>query len=137
MSLCKKQIFLDYLVKYLLNIRNCPLQISHPGVNFSCVAIRVMLYIKHQRRRKWLLFCEEKTAGGRMSKLSRTQRNQIIREFSANNGGRFDAVAFVEHVRRRGPKHPAYEWFTWNDETAAEAHRIEQARAPMTWPRWQ
>jgi hypothetical protein len=45
------------------------------------------------------------------------------------HGGGFNPAEFVDYVAASGPAHPAWAWFTWDDLTAAEAHRVDEARA--------
>ncbi len=61
-------------------------------------------------------------------RLAKADRQRIVDDFAARNGGRFDPKAFVDDVRRTQGQHPAWAWFTWDDEKAAEDHRIWQAR---------
>lgn len=63
-----------------------------------------------------------------MARFKRSLREQIVREFTARHGGLFDPEAFVLEVKRKGAEHPAYEWFEWDEEKAATAYWIEQAR---------
>jgi hypothetical protein len=63
-----------------------------------------------------------------MAKFTRALRQQIIDEFLAANNGWYDPAAFVSHIKAAGPDHPAYDWFTWDDESAAHQHRLDQAR---------
>lgn len=61
-------------------------------------------------------------------RYSKQLRQEIIRDFAERNGGWYDPAAFVAEVRRRGKKHPAYDWFEWDDKEAAKQRRVEQAR---------
>lgn len=63
-----------------------------------------------------------------MARFTRALRQQIVEDFARRNNGWFDPQAFLSHVRNEGPDHPAFEWFTWDDKAAADAHRLEQAR---------
>lgn len=63
-----------------------------------------------------------------MARFTKALRQQIVEDFARQNNGWFDPKAFVAHVRKAGADHPAFEWFTWDDEAAAEAHRLDQAR---------
>lgn len=63
-----------------------------------------------------------------MAKFTKERRQEIILEFTRQNNGWFDPAAFVAHVAKVGPDHPAHAWFTWDDARAAEAHRLDQAR---------
>lgn len=55
------------------------------------------------------------------------RRQEIIDDFMARNGGRFDPAAFVAEAE--SDQHPAHGWFTWDDAAAAHQHRIAQARS--------
>lgn len=63
-----------------------------------------------------------------MTRFTKEKRAEIATAFARENGGRYDAAAFVEQVEHQGRNHPAYEWFQWDDATAAHQHRIQQAR---------
>lgn len=63
-----------------------------------------------------------------MAKFTRALRQEILDDFLRHNNGWFDPAVFVDYVRAQGPDHPAFEWFTWDDEEAARQHRIEEAR---------
>jgi hypothetical protein len=63
-----------------------------------------------------------------MARFSKSLRQQIVREFAEKNGGWFDPAAFLAEVRRQGSKHPAWEWFEWDDNKAAHEFRVDQAR---------
>jgi hypothetical protein len=60
--------------------------------------------------------------------ITRQQRAAIVRDFAAAHGGIYDAKAFVAHVAKTGPTHPAYAWFEWDDDEAAYQYRVWQAR---------
>jgi len=60
--------------------------------------------------------------------FTKEQRQEIVREFAIRHNGQFDPKLFVREVRDTGADHPAYEWFTWDDEKAAREHRVWQAR---------
>ncbi len=63
-----------------------------------------------------------------MAAFTKALRQKIVEDFARENNGWFDARAFLSHVQEVGPDHPAYEWFEWDDVSAAEAHRLDQAR---------
>jgi hypothetical protein len=63
-----------------------------------------------------------------VSRFTKALRQQIVSEFTAKNGGWFDPSAFVAEVQRVGSEHPAYEWFQWDDDKAAQEFRLDQAR---------
>lgn len=60
--------------------------------------------------------------------ITRQTRQEIIKAYAQAHNGRFDPHGFLEEVRERGPSHPAYEWFTWNDQEAAAKWLVEEAR---------
>lgn len=60
--------------------------------------------------------------------IDREQRQRLIESYARDNGGKFDPAGFVLQVREQGRNHPAYEWFQWDDNAAAEQWRVEQAR---------
>lgn len=62
-------------------------------------------------------------------RLSRLERTEIAQAWIAEHGGVFDPAAFIRHVAETGEDHPAYSWFTWNDKVAADAYRLDEARA--------
>jgi hypothetical protein len=71
------------------------------------------------------------TAGAGASsrtRFTKELRQRLVREFAERNGGIYDAKLFEREVRNAGPAHEAYEWFTWDEETAALQYRIDQAR---------
>lgn len=63
-----------------------------------------------------------------MARFTKELRQQIVREFAIRHNGQFNAALFLAEVRATGPDHPAYEWFTWDDQEAADQHRTWQAR---------
>ena len=63
-----------------------------------------------------------------MARFTKALRQRIIEDFARQNNGWFDPHAFVAHVKSAGEEHPAYAWFQWDDATAADAYRLEQAR---------
>lgn len=63
-----------------------------------------------------------------MARFTKALRQQIVQEFAEKNGGWFDPPAFVAAVQKAGPKHPAFEWFEWDDRNAAHEFRLDQAR---------
>lgn len=64
-----------------------------------------------------------------MKRFTKEERQQIVRDFAESHGGVFDAGAFLSEVNQVGAGHPAYEWFEWDERTAAREHRLGQARA--------
>lgn len=63
-----------------------------------------------------------------MARFTKELRQQIVQSFAEQNGGWFDPAAFLAAVRKAGAKHPAFEWFEWDDERAAHEFRLDQAR---------
>ena len=60
--------------------------------------------------------------------FTKEQRQEIVREFAIRHNGQYDPKLFLQEVRATGPDHPAYEWFTWDDDKAAREYRFWQAR---------
>lgn len=60
--------------------------------------------------------------------FTKAQRQRIVREYALRNNGVYNPALFLKEVRDTGPDHPAYEWFEWDDDAAATAHRLRQAR---------
>lgn len=63
-----------------------------------------------------------------MARLSKQVRQQIVEDFARRHGGRFEPSTFLTEVQQLGDQHPAHTWFEWDDEEAAQQHRVEQAR---------
>ncbi len=63
-----------------------------------------------------------------MARFTKALRQQLVRDFAEGNGGWFDPAAFLADVRALGDSHPAFEWFEWNDDKAANEYRLDQAR---------
>lgn len=61
--------------------------------------------------------------------LTKNERQEIIREYAARHGGRWDAAGFLEEVRTSNGAHPAYGWFTWDRDRAAQRWQMEEARS--------
>lgn len=62
------------------------------------------------------------------NKLKAEDRRLIAADFAKRHGGTFCPVAFLEEVERIGFTHPAYSWFTWDDQDAAHKQRVTEAR---------
>jgi len=62
------------------------------------------------------------------ARITRAERQKIVKEFQDRHGGRYDPRAFMEEVRATKGQHPAWSWFTWDDDKAAEDHRVWEAR---------
>lgn len=60
--------------------------------------------------------------------MKKALRQKVVQEFSEKNGGWFDPARFLTYVEKQGAKHPAYEWFEWDDDKAATDFRLDQAR---------
>lgn len=63
-----------------------------------------------------------------MARLTKEERQEIIRGFAGRHHGLFNPATFVEEIRKVGRKHPAYSWFTWDRDKAAFEHQVWQAR---------
>ena len=63
-----------------------------------------------------------------MSKFTKELRQKIVEEFSRRHNGQYDPALFLKEVREKGKKHPAYEWFEWDQDKAANEHNLWQAR---------
>lgn len=63
-----------------------------------------------------------------MNKFTKALRQEIVRDFATRHNGQFNPALFVEEVRTKGPSHPAYEWFEWDQDKAAFQYQVEQAR---------
>lgn len=63
-----------------------------------------------------------------MARFTKERRQEIIREFAIRHNGHFNPTLFVQEVRATGADHPAYEWFEWSLDKAAEQHWLWQAR---------
>ena len=61
-------------------------------------------------------------------RIKKAERRTIVQDFMERHGGRYDPRVFVDEVRRSKGKHPAWTWFTWDDDKAAEDYRVWQAR---------
>jgi len=64
-----------------------------------------------------------------MTKFSKETRQQIVRDFAIRHNGQYDPKLFLEEVRSTGETHPAWEWFEWGDDKAAQEYRLWQARS--------
>jgi hypothetical protein len=62
------------------------------------------------------------------TRFTKEDRQQIIKDFCLRRNADFDARLFEQEVREKGSEHPAYSWFEWNEDKAAEEYRIWQAR---------
>ena len=60
-------------------------------------------------------------------KFTKELRQEILDDFVSRKG-KYDATAFLEEVREQGDSHPAWTWFEWNNDKAAQEHRLWQAR---------
>lgn len=64
-----------------------------------------------------------------MSRLTAKRRQEIVDEYLAQSGAnQYVPDEFVAWLSEH-PDHPAYGWFEWDDGKAADAYRLEQARA--------
>lgn len=60
-------------------------------------------------------------------KFTKELRQKIINEYASKHGGKFDPAGFLKEVRLSNGTHAAWNWFEWNDGTAAEKWRLQQA----------
>jgi len=67
-----------------------------------------------------------------VTRFTKEQRQEIIRDFCLRRNADFDARLFEQEVREKGPEHPAYDWFEWDGDKAASEYRIWQARTFAT-----
>jgi hypothetical protein len=63
------------------------------------------------------------------TRFTKDIRQKIVREFAVRHNGQYDASLFLREVREQGKTHPAYDWFEWDTNAAAQAYQLEQARA--------
>lgn len=63
-----------------------------------------------------------------MSRFTKDERQQIVREFAIRHNGTFNPALFLEEVRTTGETHAAYEWFEWDQDKAAQQYQLTQAR---------
>lgn len=61
--------------------------------------------------------------------LTKLQRQRIVKEFAVRHNGHYNPALFLAEVRQSGESHPAFGWFEWDQNKAAQAHNLEQARA--------
>ena len=61
-----------------------------------------------------------------MTKRYTAEDRQVIIDLFIAEHGSFDPAVFVEEAR--SDNHPAHDWFTWDDNVAAERYRVWQAR---------
>lgn len=62
-----------------------------------------------------------------MARFTKALRQKLVDDYCARNDGRYDPAGFLDEAK--SPQHPAHDWFTWDDEKAAEDYRLWQARA--------
>lgn len=62
-------------------------------------------------------------------KFTKELRQQIVEEFSKRHNGIYNPVVFLKEVKDAGKKHPAYAWFEWNSDKAAQEYQLWQARS--------
>ena len=53
-------------------------------------------------------------------------RERIVRKHMAKHGGRIDEEAFIREARAK--RHPAHDWFEWEDGIAGHEYRLFQVR---------
>jgi hypothetical protein len=64
-------------------------------------------------------------------KYTRADREAIANDYVKRHGG-YNPEGFVEEVAASKGKHPAWDWFTWDDAEASREYRIWQARKFVT-----
>lgn len=64
-----------------------------------------------------------------MTRYTKQLRQEIVKDFCDRHDGRFDPQLFVQEVKETGPSHPAYDWFEFDTEKAANEYNLAQARA--------
>ena len=60
--------------------------------------------------------------------FSRAHRQAIVEDFCRRHNGLYSPDLFLREVQEMGEDHPAFSWFLWDDEDAANEHRLWQAR---------
>lgn len=58
--------------------------------------------------------------------FTKQKRQEIAEEFCHRHGGSFDAGKFLSEAKAK--RHPAHDWFTWDDGVAAHKQRLAEAR---------
>src|SRR3546814_18543037 len=66
-------------------------------------------------------------AEGCIMRLSRKDRQKIVDDFVERHG-KYDARMFMEEVKATAGQHPAWTWFVWDDEKAADESRSSEER---------
>lgn len=64
-----------------------------------------------------------------MSKFTKELRQKIVEEFSRRHNGQYNPALFLDEVKAKGKKHPAYGWFEWDPAKAANEFNLWQARS--------
>lgn len=62
-------------------------------------------------------------------KLSKEKRQEIVEDFARRHNGQYDPKLFLREVKETGDKHPAFNWFEWDDKKAAGEYQLWQARS--------
>lgn len=62
-----------------------------------------------------------------MARLSKSERQDIVRDFASRHDGVYDPATFVAEVAA-DDDHAARDWFTWNKDKAALEYQVWQAR---------
>ena len=60
--------------------------------------------------------------------MSKTERAALKVDYMERHGGAWDPAGFLEEVRAANGQHPAWHWFEWDRDTAAEKFLLEQAK---------
>lgn len=61
-------------------------------------------------------------------RFTKEQRQKIVRDFAVRHNGHFNPRLFLDEVRKEGEGHPAFGWFTWDKDKAAQEYQLWQAR---------
>jgi hypothetical protein len=62
------------------------------------------------------------------ARYTKEQRQEIVRDFAVRHNGQYNPKLFLQEVRKVGESHPAYGWFEWNSDKAAQEYQLWQAR---------
>lgn len=61
-------------------------------------------------------------------KLSKADRQRIVKDYADRHGGKFEINGFLREVRASNGTHEAWPWFEWDPFKAHEEHLRNQAR---------
>jgi hypothetical protein len=60
--------------------------------------------------------------------ITRAERQEIVDDFLRRHNGFWDPRTFRDEVQIAGESHPAFSWFQWDRDKAADEYQIWQAR---------